>query len=103
MRRFLVIVGLVLLAAGCGSSGDNGSDSNSSGSGAEVWAKAGCGSCHTFKAAQSNGAVGPNLDDLKPSFDQVKHQVTHGGGGMPSFKGELSAKESSSGESLKAG
>jgi cytochrome c553 len=93
MRRLVLIAGLVVLATGCGSSGDDGSDSTNAGSGAEVWAKAGCGSCHTFKAAGSNGAVGPNLDDLKPSFDQVKTQVENGGGGMPSFKGELSAQE----------
>jgi cytochrome c553 len=93
MRRLVLIMGLVVIAAGCGSSGDDGSDSTSAGSGAAIWAKAGCGSCHTFKAAGSNGAVGPNLDDLKPSFDQVKNQVTNGGGGMPSFKGELSEQE----------
>jgi cytochrome c553 len=92
MRRYLVILGLLLVAAGCGGGGDDSGDSGA-GSGAQVYAKAGCGSCHTFKAANSNGMVGPNLDDLKPSAEAVKAQVTNGGGGMPSFKGELSKDE----------
>ena len=51
---------------------------------------ANCASCHTLAAAGSNGMVGPNLDDLKPSYDQVLNQVTNGGGGMPAYAGTLS-------------
>ena len=58
--------------------------------GKAVFAKAGCGSCHTLKAAGSTGNVGPNLDQLKPSKAAVAHQVEVGGGAMPSFKGQLS-------------
>ena len=54
---------------------------------------ANCGSCHTLAAAGSTGAVGPNLDDLKPSYDAVMQQVTNGGGGMPAFSGTLSADD----------
>jgi len=61
--------------------------------GKAVFAKAGCGGCHTLKAAGSSGTVGPNLDQLKPPFDRVVHQVQVGGGPMPSFKDALSAKE----------
>ncbi len=49
-----------------------------------------CGSCHTLKAAGTSGTVGPNLDQLKPAFPVVQHQVTVGGGVMPAFKGTLS-------------
>jgi cbb3-type cytochrome c oxidase subunit III len=49
-----------------------------------------CASCHTLKAAGTNGTVGPNLDQLKPSQAIVQHQVTVGGGVMPAFKGKLS-------------
>jgi mono/diheme cytochrome c family protein len=49
-----------------------------------------CGACHTLTAAGTNGSIGPNLDDLRPTFDQVKSQVLNGGGGMPAFKGKLS-------------
>jgi mono/diheme cytochrome c family protein len=61
--------------------------------GAAVFQSAGCGGCHTLAAAGSNGAVGPNLDDLKPSYDAVMTQVTNGGGGMPAFSGSLSADD----------
>jgi mono/diheme cytochrome c family protein len=61
--------------------------------GKAVFASAGCGSCHTLKAAASKGNVGPNLDALKPSEPTVEKQVTNGGGGMPPFKGQLSAAQ----------
>ena len=48
-----------------------------------------CASCHTLKAADATGSIGPNLDDLKPSFIRAKKQVIAGGGGMPPFKGKL--------------
>jgi cbb3-type cytochrome c oxidase subunit III len=50
---------------------------------------ANCGSCHTLADAGTNGTVGPNLDQLKPSFAAAQEQVTNGGGGMPAFKGQL--------------
>lgn len=61
--------------------------------GAEVFASAGCGGCHALAAADSSGAVGPNLDDLAPDFATVQSQVENGGGGMPAFGGDLSQEE----------
>jgi cytochrome c551 len=61
--------------------------------GKAVFASAGCGGCHTFEAAGSNGTVGPNLDDANVSFDAAKQQVENGGGGMPPFKDRLSEQE----------
>ncbi|MGE5691053.1 MAG: c-type cytochrome [Pseudomonadota bacterium] len=61
--------------------------------GAAVFASAGCGGCHTLKAANTMGAAGPNLDDLKPSEEQVATQVENGGGGMPAFGDQLSDAE----------
>jgi mono/diheme cytochrome c family protein len=61
--------------------------------GKSVFTSAGCGGCHTMKAAGASGKVGPNLDDLKPSYDTVVHQVEVGGGVMPPFKGTLSEKQ----------
>jgi outer membrane protein assembly factor BamB len=52
-----------------------------------------CGSCHTLADAGSGGSVGPNLDELQPSRDQVEQQVRNGGGGMPAFQGRLSDDE----------
>ncbi len=52
-----------------------------------------CGSCHTLKSAGTSGTVGPNLDQLKPPFPIVQHQVTNGGAVMPAFKGTLSSAQ----------
>jgi mono/diheme cytochrome c family protein len=61
--------------------------------GKAVFASAGCKACHTLKAAGATGTVGPNLDQLKPPYDAIVHQVEVGGGVMPAFKGTLSAKQ----------
>jgi cytochrome c6 len=58
-----------------------------------VFASAGCGNCHTLKAANSTGTIGPNLDSLKPDYRAVTAQVTNGGATMPSFKKTLSAQQ----------
>jgi len=61
--------------------------------GEAVFASAGCGGCHTLKAAGSSGSVGPNLDDAKPDHALVVERVTNGMGAMPSFKGQLDEKQ----------
>jgi mono/diheme cytochrome c family protein len=61
--------------------------------GAAVFAKAGCGGCHTFAPANSNGAVGPPLDGIDLSKDEIEQQVRNGGGGMPPFGERLSDAE----------
>jgi mono/diheme cytochrome c family protein len=61
--------------------------------GKAVFASAGCGGCHTLKAAGTNGTVGPDLDQLKPPEAVIVHQVEVGGGPMPAFKGQLSQKQ----------
>ena len=79
---------ILLLAAGCGGSG-----ATSSAPGAKVFASAGCGGCHTLKAADAKGQVGPNLDELKPDESTVARQVRHGGNGMPAFGQKLSSQQ----------
>lgn len=61
--------------------------------GKAVFASAGCNACHTLKAAGATGTVGPNLDQLKPPYNVVVHQVEVGGGQMPAFKGSLTTKQ----------
>jgi cytochrome c6 len=61
--------------------------------GKRIFASAGCVACHTLKAAGATGNVGPNLDETKPSYDKVIERVTNGKPPMPSFRGQLSAKE----------
>jgi len=55
--------------------------------------KAQCGVCHTLKSAESNGQIGPNLDDLKPTTSQVINVVANGVGVMPPFEGVLTTEE----------
>lgn len=57
--------------------------------GEAVFTSAGCGGCHTLKAAGASGAVGPNLDDSKPDAALVVDRVTNGSGAMPAFGGQL--------------
>jgi len=61
--------------------------------GKAVFMSAGCANCHTLKEAGATGAVGPNLDQAHPSEALVVNRVTNGKGGMPSFKGQLSAEQ----------
>ena len=61
--------------------------------GEKVFGAAGCGSCHTLAAAKSSGQVGPNLDDAQPGYETVLTKVTSGGGGMPSFDGQLTEQQ----------
>ena len=61
--------------------------------GKQVFATAGCESCHTLKDAGATGTVGPNLDEAKPPAALVVDRVTNGKGVMPSFSGQLSAKQ----------
>lgn len=49
-----------------------------------------CVQCHTLADAGSAGAVGPNLDAVKPAASLVVDRVTNGFGGMPAFRGKLS-------------
>ncbi len=55
--------------------------------------KALCGVCHTMKAAGSEGEIGPNLDEIKPSIDQIIYVVTNGIGVMQSWEGILTKEE----------
>jgi mono/diheme cytochrome c family protein len=48
------------------------------GSPREVFAEA-CGSCHTLRAAEAHGFVGPDLDELRPSAAQVRSAIRTGG------------------------
>ena len=61
--------------------------------GKEVFASAGCGTCHTLADAGATGTVGPNLDEAKPSAELVVERVTNGMGAMPSFADQLSEEQ----------
>lgn len=52
-----------------------------------------CAICHTLADAGSAGAVGPDLDELKPTREQVVNAVTSGVGIMPAFNESLSEEQ----------
>jgi mono/diheme cytochrome c family protein len=59
----------------------------------QVFASAGCGSCHTLKAAGANGTIGPNLDQKKHPLTLVLQRVSNGKGAMPAFKAQLTPQQ----------
>jgi mono/diheme cytochrome c family protein len=79
--------------SGGGGGDGGGGGGGDGGSGKDVFAAAGCGSCHTLADAGASGTVGPNLDEARPSRELAVDRVTNGRGGMPSFEGQLSAEE----------
>jgi mono/diheme cytochrome c family protein len=93
-----VAVAVALPPAGCGGGDDGGSSTTrtttsapaAATSGRQLFTTVGCASCHTLADAGAKGQVGPDLDTLEPSTAAVVRQVTHGGGGMPAFAGQLS-------------
>ncbi|TGN40284.1 SorU family sulfite dehydrogenase c-type cytochrome subunit [Marinobacter confluentis] len=52
-----------------------------------------CAVCHALADAGSTGAIGPDLDELKPSREAVINAVTGGVGIMPAFEESLSAEQ----------
>ena len=52
-----------------------------------------CATCHTFQDANSNGNIGPNLNEIRPDIARVLSAVTNGIGVMPAYEGQLSTEE----------
>ena len=73
--------------------GDGGATEGDPAAGKEVFASAGCGSCHTLSDAGATGTVGPNLDESSVDFAGAQEQITNGGGGMQAYSGTLSEEE----------
>jgi mono/diheme cytochrome c family protein len=49
-----------------------------------------CAVCHTLQDAGTSGAIGPNLDELKPDMDRVLKVLKSGLGAMPSYATTMS-------------
>lgn len=101
IAALLVTAVCVFALAACGGSDDSKSSSKGSGGGETTKSGSGdsagktafgekCAGCHTLSDAAAEGAVGPNLDDLKPDEATVKTTIEKGKGAMPSgiAKGE---------------
>jgi mono/diheme cytochrome c family protein len=80
-----VLACAALLAAASGCGGDS--------SGKKLFMSVGCSNCHTLADAGAAGQAGPNLDLLRPMAAQIAARVTQGGGGMPSFAGQLTSDQ----------
>lgn len=52
-----------------------------------------CGVCHVLEDAGAAGRVGPNLDALQPTADQVRNALIDGPGAMPPYGDKLSEEE----------
>jgi mono/diheme cytochrome c family protein len=48
-----------------------------------------CGSCHALAAAGTSGAIGPDLDALSPSREQVLAAIANGGTGTGAMPANL--------------
>lgn len=87
------VTGKPVTTTATGASG--GASSAAVAAGKHVFLTAGCATCHTLKAADSHGTVGPNLDQVQPDQPTVIHIVTNGfngpGTAMPAFGGQLSS------------
>ena len=112
-RAALLLTTLAILLAGCGggqtesaapetvegsvpeetTEGGGGAAEGDAAAGEEIYASAGCGSCHTYEPAGSSGTAGPNLDESGIDYDGAYQQIANGGGGMPAFKDQLSEQE----------
>ena len=107
MRRNLIVfataVALGAVVAGCGGGNGEGTAPEGAGDGQTfqgdpitgrdvflVGADPPCGDCHTLADAGTTGTIGPNLDELQPTFDQVKAAVTTGPGDMPEYGAVMS-------------
>ena len=52
-----------------------------------------CGACHTLQAAEFEGEIGPDLDRIRPGYEQVYRAIHDGPGSMPAYRDRLSARE----------
>jgi mono/diheme cytochrome c family protein len=90
------VVGMLLAgalaAAGCG--GQPSDPGRLYAAGGRVFVRAGCGSCHTVASVRAKGRSGPDFDTSEPlDRGQIHRELNRGVGGMPSFRGRLTARE----------
>jgi mono/diheme cytochrome c family protein len=101
LALILSALALVLGTAACGGGEDEGATPETvegtlpaatgptegdAAAGKDLYAAQGCGGCHIFSAGNSQGTIGPNLDDSTADFQAAFTQIANGGNGMPSFR-----------------
>jgi disulfide bond formation protein DsbB/mono/diheme cytochrome c family protein len=61
--------------------------------GARTFASAGCGGCHAFRPAGSDGSTGPALDGTALADDELLEIIAFGNGSMPAYERDLSQQQ----------
>ena len=88
-RQILPLILCTLALGACGGDDEPANEQPANGGtsagdrGAEIFSST-CATCHTLAAADAEGSVGPNLDELKPDRDRVLNAIESGPGSMPS-------------------
>lgn len=91
--RALAVIALVPVVAGCGP-GSERPDRQTLEMGRSVFVHAGCGGCHTLRAAGTHGVIGPDFDTSERlNAAQIRNQLNLGIGGMPSFRRRLTDRQ----------
>ncbi len=87
----------VALAAGCGGDGEqDDAQQGDARAGRIVFletAEPTCGSCHTLEEAGTTGTIGPSLDEVEPTFEEVVAAVRAGPQVMPAYEDQLSDEQ----------
>ena len=87
----VVVAAALATATGCGGDDEEGGGgggeatpaaTEAAADGKQLFANT-CGGCHTLADANTQGQVGPNLDDLAPDKAQVLAAIKAGPGPMP--------------------
>lgn len=89
LRRLAVVAGLAAAAL----PGQAAGEADKMALGKKLFSQAAtpaCALCHTLRDAGSQGAVGPNLDELRPDAARVANALRNGLGNMPAYKATLS-------------
>jgi cytochrome c oxidase subunit II len=84
MRRLLLLAVLALALTGCGGGKETGpfpstvigtvaKGPSGAAAGKGLFTSNGCGGCHTYKPAGTNGKVGPDLDHLAADAKKANH------------------------------
>ena len=97
MRKFLIHSAAVLVWAGAGAfSTAAAADAGMLARGKALFtseAVPACAICHALADAGAEGAIGPDLDELKPAKDVVLKVLKEGMGAMPSFAETMSEED----------
>lgn len=88
--------GLALLLFACGHAVAQDADAQQLAQGKVLFQKQAspaCATCHTLREAGAAGTIGPDLDDLQPTREQIRAVLRDGSGPMPSFAGQLTEEQ----------